>query len=308
VTHVVDVADGRELSAEIWGDPDGKPVFLLHGTPGGRYGPRPRGGVLYRLGIQLVSFNRPGYPGSTRLPGRTIADAAKDVEAIADYFGFDQFSVVGRSGGGPHALACAALLSDRVTRAAALCSLAPCDADGLDWNAGMADSNVEAYHNAETNLGALIAALKDRAGHVRNDSEGLLKLLWPELVGHDKAAIGDIALRRIIAHVHTEALRDSIDGWVDDVIAMGRPWQFNLSEIAAPVKLWSGAEDVFSPASHTYWLAKHIKQADLEVEPGKAHFRSVEVLPRILAWVIDEANWQQRPGRPVIMAGASTGA
>lgn len=74
--------------------------------------------------------------------------------------------------------------------------------------------------------------------------------------------------------------------------------------IKTPIKLWSGHEDVFSPASHTYWLAQHIKQADLEVEPGKVHFRSVEVLPRILAWVVDEANWKQRRGRPAMMAGA----
>jgi len=307
VTNVVDAPDGRRLSVESWGDPDGKPVFLLHGTPGGRNGPRPRGIVLYRLGIRLISYDRPGYPGSTRKPGRTVADAAEDVQAIADYFGFDRFSVVGRSGGAPHALACAARLSKRVTCAAALCSLAPCDAVGLDWNAGMADSNVQAYHDAEENLGALIAELNERAGQVRSHSEGLLKLLWPELVGHDKEAIGDIALRRLIARVHADALHDTVDGWVDDVLAMSRPWKVELSDIKAPVKLWSGSDDVFSPVSHTYWLAKRINRADLEVEQGKAHFRSVEILPRVLAWVADTANQERQAGRPAAMAGASTG-
>jgi len=307
VTHEVKVSDDRILSVESWGDPVGEPVFLLHGTPGSRKGPRPRGIVLYRLGIRLLSYSRPGYPGSTRQFGRIVADAAHDVKAIADYFGIDRFSVVGRSGGAPHALACAALLNERVICTAALSSLAPCDADGLDWNAGMAQSNVQAYHDAEVDLEALIAALNDRAGQVRKNPEGLLKLLWPELVGHDKRAIGDMALRRIIAEVHTEALRDSVDGWIDDVLAMSRPWKVELSDIKTSVKLWSGSDDVFSPVSHTYWLAKQINTAHLEVEQGKAHFRSVEVLPRVLAWVAETAAGGQQPDRSVAMAGASIG-
>jgi pimeloyl-ACP methyl ester carboxylesterase len=277
-------------------------VFLLHGTPGGRYGPRPRGIVLYRLGIHLISYDRPGYPGSDRQEGRTVADAAADVKAIADNFGIDRFSVVGRSGGAPHALACAALLKDRVTCAAALGSLAPYDAEGLDWSVGMADSNVRAYRDAEADLGALIATLNEQARQVRGNSEGLLKLLWPELGDHDKEVIGDIALRRIIAQVHAKALRETADGWIDDVIALSRPWDFKLSEIAAPVKLWSGSDDVFSPASHTHWLAKRINSADPEIRLGAAHFGSVEILPRILTWVAEQANAERQDGRPGVRA------
>jgi len=290
VTHVVKAFDGRKLSVEIAGDPDGTPVFLMHGTPGGRCGPRPRGIVLHRLGVRLISYDRPGYPGSERKQDRTVADAAYDVQAIADEFGFHRFSVVGRSGGAPHALACAAILNEHVTCAAALCSLAPYDAEGLDWTAGMADSNVRAYRDAEADLAGLIATLDDQAGRVRSNSEGMLRLLWPELVGHDKAVIGDIALRRIIARVHAEALRDSADGWIDDVVAMSRPWKFDLSDIKAPVKLWSGSADVFSPAAHSRWLAGRIETATLEEEPGNAHFGAVEKLPKILGWVAGVAS------------------
>jgi pimeloyl-ACP methyl ester carboxylesterase len=313
VTHVVKAPDGRRLSVESLGDPDGKPVLLMHGTPGGRNGPRPRGIILYRLGIRLISYDRPGYPGSDRMIGRTVADAAGDVEAIADYFGFHRFSVVGRSGGAPHALACAALLKERVMCVAALCSLAPCDAEGLDWTAGMADSNVRAYRNAEADLQALIATLNERAGHVRSNSEGLLKLLWPELAGQDKEILGDVTLRRIIAQVHTDALRDSVDGWIDDVVAMSRPWEFELSNIEAPVKLWSGSNDVFSPINHSYWLEKHIGTATLEVDRGKSHFGAVEKLPKILTWVAHTVNKGQQ-GCPAAelpsaaMSGAATAA
>ena len=142
--------DGRRLSVESVGDPEGKPVFLLHGTPGSRNGPRPRGIVLYRLGIRLISYDRPGYPGSDRNPGRKVASAAENVRIVADYFGIDRFSVVGRSGGAPHALACAALMPDRVVSAAALCSPAPFDAEDLNWTVGMTESNVRAYGYANT--------------------------------------------------------------------------------------------------------------------------------------------------------------
>ena len=236
MTWVVKAPAGGKLSVESLGDPDGKPVFLLHGTPGSRYGPRPRGVVLHRRGIRLISYDRPGYPGSDRQPKRKVVDAAADVAAIADYFGIEHFSVIGRSGGGPHALACAARLGGRVICAAALSSLAPYDAEDLEWTAGMVDSNVRAYSDDES---IVIAQLKDRAGQVRKNSDGLLRLLWPDLVGPDKQVIGDIALRKLIAQIHVEALSDTADGWIDDVIALRTPWGFHPAEIKVPVMLWA---------------------------------------------------------------------
>jgi pimeloyl-ACP methyl ester carboxylesterase len=294
VTQVVKAADGRRLAVEISGKPDGESVFLLHGTPGGRNGPRPRGIVLYRLGIRLISYDRPGYGGSDSQPGRTIADAAGDVAAIADFLEIDRFSVVGRSGGAPHALACAAMLGERVYCAAALCSLAPSDADGLNWRGGMADSNIEAYRDAETDED-LAAELSKRAGQVRNDPDSLLRSLWPELVSHDRKVVGDVALRRILADTYADALQESSSGWIDDVLALRRPWGFKLSAITSPVKLWHGGDDVFSPASHTRWLAGQIEGSTLEVQSDAAHFSAVEVLPRILAWIAASAGTRKQP-------------
>ena len=149
MAQVVSAPDGRRLAVKTLGDPAGRPVFLLHGTPGTLHGPLPRGIFLYRLGIRLISYTRPGYPESDRLPGRTVADAATDVEAIADQLHIDRFSVIGRSGGAPHALACAASksLDGRLMCTAALSSLAPSDAHGedFDWFEGMARSNIDAY-------------------------------------------------------------------------------------------------------------------------------------------------------------------
>ena len=290
MTHVVRAPDGRDLAVEVSGHPSGKPVFLLHGTPGSLLGPRPRGIVLYRLDIRLISYNRPGYPGSTRVKGRIVADAAADVEAIADHFGIDRFSVIGRSGGAPHALACAAdkRLRDRLICSASLCSLAPYDANGLDWSADMVESNITAYHNAaESNLQSLIATFNQQAEEVRNSSHGLINTLQPELASPDRQVIGDIALRRIIASTHAEALRESVDGWVDDVMALGHPWGVGFSDISAPVLLWHGGDDGFSPVGHTQWLDQQIATAELRLQSGAAHFDALRVMPEILKWVVD---------------------
>lgn len=295
MTQKVPVNGGRKLTVESLGDPEGKPVFLLHGTPGGRNGPRPRGIVLYRLGIRLISYDRPGYAESDRDIDRTVASAAEDVGAIADYFDLPRFSVVGRSGGAPHALACAALLGDRVVSAAALGSLAPSDADGLDWMAGMTEYNQQAYGWAQTDKPALKAMLEEQAGRVSQGSGGLLGALWSEMGSHDREVVDDIALRRIIANIHSEALSNNcIEGWLDDVLALSRPWGFEPAKIDVPVKLWGGKDDVFSPVSHTYWLAERINGAEVEIGTGKAHFGSVEILPSILAWMARQAN-AERP-------------
>lgn len=296
MTQVVKAADGRRLAVEVSGKPDGEAVFLLHGTPGGRNGPRPRGIVMYRLGIRLISYDRPGYGGSDPQPDRAVVDTASDVEAIADELGIGRFSIVGRSGGAPHALACAAVLGERLYCAAALSSLAPINAEGLSWCGGMADSNVDAYRDKAGDED-LKAELAKRAGRVRNDPDSLLKSLWPELVSHDRKVVGDIALRRILAEAYAEALQESSDGWIDDVLALRRAWKFDLPSITAPVLLWHGDNDVFSPVHHTVWLAEQIKNSTLEIQPGAAHFSAVEILPRILTWILGMADAERQAER-----------
>src|SRR5215207_2731904 len=133
---IVSTSGGRQLGVCTWGDPEGIPMFWLHGTPGSRFLRHPGDG--YRRNQQRVyTYDRPGYGLSTRVPGRRVADAADDVRAIADSFGLGQFGVAGVSGGGPPALAVAALLPDRVSRCAVVVGVAPFGAEGLDFFAGM---------------------------------------------------------------------------------------------------------------------------------------------------------------------------
>jgi pimeloyl-ACP methyl ester carboxylesterase len=319
VAQEVCVAGKRKITWDSWGSPTGMSVFLLHGTPGSHSGPRPRSSVLYRLGIRLVSYDRPGYGGSDPYPGRTVADAANDVEAIADKLKLDKFAVLGRSGGGPHALACGALLGDRVERVACLVGLAPSDAEDLDWYAGMTKSNTWEFKKVEqgSEKGHLDARelnngeiahrklqngktadlglqngsndirtyLAEQAQRIREDPEELLRALTDELAGEDVRVVNDLAMRRLLTETYQEAVRKGGDGWVDDVVALRRPWHFDLATIKVPVLLWHGANDVFSPVAHTCWLAQQIPGAVVAVQPDAAHFSALEIMPSVLAWI-----------------------
>jgi pimeloyl-ACP methyl ester carboxylesterase len=269
----------------MYGDPDGWPVFLLHGTPGSRLGPHPRGAILHRLGIRLIAYDRPGYGGSDRQAGRRIADVAADVEAIADSIGLKKFGVVGRSGGGPHALATAALLPERVTRAAVLVGLAPRGADGLDWFDGMAQSNVLEHTAAASGYDGIAPFLKATADIIRADPASLIARLQAELPPPDRRVVADRGIRSMLIETYAEALRTSAYGWIDDALAFCSPWGFDLASVTVPVLLWHGASDVFSPASHAKWLAERIPGATMVVQAGAAHFGAFDVLPDVLRWL-----------------------
>jgi pimeloyl-ACP methyl ester carboxylesterase len=240
--------------------------------------------VLYRLGIRLIAFDRPGYGASDRLPDRRVADAAADVEAIADALGLDEVSVVGRSGGGPHALACAALLPHRVVRAAVLVGLAPWRATGLDWFAGMAESNVREYTSAASRQGVLALTLESRSRRIREDPASLVADLRWELPESDRQVIADATIRSMLVSNFREALVSSAHGWLDDALAFCRDWGFRPEDIQVPVLLWHGEDDVFSPVGHSRWLAERIPTARMVVEPGAAHFGAIRVLPDVLRW------------------------
>lgn len=277
--------DGRRLFVAASGAPNGTPVVLMHGTPGSRFGPRPRSSVLYRLGVRLISYDRPGYGESTRMRGRRVADAAADVRCIADALGVDRFAVVGRSGGGPHALACSALLPDRVTRTAVLVGLAPSDAEGLDWYDGMTEANVAEYSTADADQVALTEQLLELARRTADDPETFMEILREQMTAADRRVVSGLPIRRQLLDTYREALRCGPYGWVDDSLAFRSNWGFAFEDITGPVRLWHGAEDNFSPVNHSRWLAGRIPQAEVQVQLETAHFGAVEVLPEILVWL-----------------------
>lgn len=180
--------------------------------------------VLYQRRMQLIAYDRPGYGGSDRLEGRSVADVVQDVKAIADSYGLERFAVVGRSGGAPHALACAALLPERVTRTAALVTLAPRDAAGLDWFDGMTAYNVEEFTTASVNPEEFAARLIPRSDEIRRNPIQLLDELRRDLTHADRMVVKDAGVRSMLLRNYQEALRTSAYGWIDDALAFCGPW------------------------------------------------------------------------------------
>jgi pimeloyl-ACP methyl ester carboxylesterase len=306
-------ADGRRIVYESWGDPAGAPVFLLHGTPGCRWGPRVRDRELRLMGVRLIAYDRPGYGCSDRHARRRVVDAARDVAAVADVLGLDRFAVVGRSGGGPHALACAAVLCERVTACAALVSFAPRDGRGLDWLDGMVALNRESFASYEGPLARYLAthtdALRDRAY--------LDQVLTPQASSADRAILADPAIRSLMDEnfgraAHDRALVSAGDGsghvvagWLDDLLAIAKPWGFELDAIDQPVLLWHGEEDGFAPVAHARWLGARIRKAQLAVEPGAAHFTALVRLREVLLWLRSRTSRSMPP--PPVRSGAAPG-
>lgn len=280
-------SDGRVLGVHVSGDPHGSPVFLLHGTPGSRMGPHPRAPVIHRLGVRLITMDRPGYGLSERRSGRRVADVAEDVAAVADGLGLERFAVVGRSGGAPHALACAALLEERVSKAAVLAPIAPPDAQGLNWFQGMARSNIIEYSSAAFGLPIVTRLLTAIAEQIRRDPTHLVPTIMHELPVPDQHMIADFGVRLRLATNFAEAVRRcGADGWVDDTLAFTRPWGFGPESVTAPTLVWHGEADVFSPVEHARWLGGRLPNAHLVIKQGAAHFDTIRVLPDALAWLV----------------------
>ena len=258
----VRTGDGRTLHAYDTGDAGrGDSVVMWHhGTPNIGAPPRPLFAAAGRLGIRFVSYDRPRYGGSTPVPGRSVGSAAVDAAAVADALGLSRFGVLGHSGGGPHALACAALLPGRVTAAVGVSSLAPFTADGLDWFAGMGPSGQESLRAAA-------------AGRAAKEAREAVESV-PDFLPADWAALeGEWGW---FGSVVAPATAPGPAALIDDDLAYVNPWGFDPATITAPVLLAHGMGDLVVPSAHSEWLAGRIAGSQLRLAPGEGH---ISVLP-----------------------------
>lgn len=283
----VTLSDGRTLHVYDEGDPDGHVIVAQHGTPAsGRQHPDVIDDARTR-GVRLIGFDRAGYGGSSPLPGRSVASAAVDVGDLLDILGVDRFATWGHSGGGPHALACAALLPDRCVAAATLASVGPYGVEGLDWLAGMGEANVEEFNlilaGGEPFEEALVRSQAELFGA---GPDGLRQAMLTILSPPDQEAM-TAEFAEWNFRVMSEGAAERIEGWRDDNLAAVKPWGFELSDIRVPVLLLQGTEDLMVPPAHGRWLAEHIPGVEAEISETEGHMTLVrDRIPDVHEWLL----------------------
>jgi pimeloyl-ACP methyl ester carboxylesterase len=269
---------------------DGLVVVGHHGTPAsGRQYERHVAEAESR-GLRLIDHDRPGYGGSTPRPGRTVADVVEDIVAILDALGVERFVTWGGSGGGPHALACAALLPDRCAGAASLAGVGPFDAEGLDWMAGMGEDNVAEFTAARESRDALTAFCGDHAAQLLEATPPQwVESLRTLLSDVDAACVTDRFGEHLVAATD-HALANGVEGWVEDDEAFLAPWGFDLGAITVPALVWQGRHDLMVPPAHGEWLAAHVAGAEGRLSEDDGHLTLVEQrMPDVYGWLAAHA-------------------
>jgi pimeloyl-ACP methyl ester carboxylesterase len=281
-------ADGRVLHAYDVG-PTGRSDELVllwhHGTPNVGAPPEPLFEAAGSLGIRWIGYDRPSYGVSTPHPGATVAATAADVRQVADQLGIGRFAVFGHSGGGSRALACGALLPDRVLAVVSVSSPAPWQAAGLDYFAGMSDGatrELQAAVRGRAELEQVLAANEFDPQSFNPADYAALEGTWSWFDGIVEAATAN-----------------GLDGMVEDDLSAMAPWGFDLAGITVPTMIMHGTDDRMVPSSHGEWLAAHCPTAELRLQPGVGHISVLDSAPGALAWLRQVANaWPDgAPGR-----------
>ncbi len=262
--------DGRALAATVAGPDNAMPLVFHHGTPASGLDHERFTKAVTDRGLRMVMYSRPGYASSTTRHGRTVADCADDVSSILDAIDADRFVTIGWSGGGPHALACSALLEERCAAASTIAGVAPYGVDGLDFLAGMAEENVEEFGAALQGEDTLVGFLSAFGAAFKNvQATDIVEAFGGLLPDVDKEHMTP-EFAEYLARSIREGLAAGIDGWRDDDLAFTRDWGFSLSDVGR-VAVWQGSEDKMVPFAHGRWLARAIPHAEANLLDGEGH-------------------------------------
>ncbi|MDQ2796576.1 MAG: alpha/beta hydrolase [Actinomycetota bacterium] len=278
--------DGRALDVFVSGPDDAVPFLFHHGTPGSVLQTSAMRKATLEHGMRLVTFARPGYGASSRLAGRRVVDVAADVEVVLDHLGVERVVVAGWSGGGPHALATAARLSDRVAATVLIASVAPSGVAGIPWEewlVGMGDDNLDEFGCALRGEEPLRAYLDGQASDLREaDPQQIIASMASLLPTVDRAALTHEFGDELAAAFH-QGLRNGVDGWLDDDLAFVEDWGFDLDEVTVPTYVWQGSADLMVPFAHGQWLSERLPRAIPHLEGGEGHLSiAIGALDRML--------------------------
>ena len=266
----IELTDGRLLDVRDSGG-DGHVLLFHHGTPGSLTQLPLMVEAAGRCGLRMVSYSRAGYGASSRHAGRSVADVVTDMDQVLDHVGADRCVTAGWSGGGPHALAMAALAPERTAGALMIASVAPYGVDGLDFLGGMGEENVVEFGSALEGEAALRPYLEALLPVLREtDGAGLIDVWATVLPDVDRALLTEDFGEALVANL-AEGLRSGVDGWLDDDLAFTQPWGFDLAAITVPTMLWQGAEDLMVPFAHGLWLADHVAGVHPHLLDGEGH-------------------------------------
>lgn len=260
------LSDGRRLAWREYGPGDGTPVLLFHGTPGCRLDHDP---FERPTSVRTIVADRPGFGLSDPHPGRTLGSWAADAAELADALGLERFHVAGISGGGPYALACAALLPTRVIAAGVICGVGPLHRDEL--RAGMNEQNTAMDDLARNAPEMLREICRTIATEASADIRAFFRAGYDGLVEPDKAVIDIPEAEAMLLASGSEAFRQGGDAFADDLIIHSSPWDFDPATIPCPVLFVHGTLDRNVPLSHAEYLASVIPHAQLEVLDGEGH-------------------------------------
>lgn len=286
--EIVAVERDRLVAYERWGDLDGEPMFFLHGTPGCRLNRHADARLWPNLGLHVITIDRPGYGVSTALPGRRVSHAAGDVAAVADALGLGRFLVVGGSGGGPHALACAAELGHRVRACAAVASAAPLlpgEAEGL-IGLNRTAHRILAEHG-RPGMVDFLGPLRDQ---FLADPVGALEAQLADAPASDIEWNQREDVRTVRREAILEALRPGVQGWVDDSISIfGDDWNVDLGRVNCPVRFWHSDDDKNGPLAAIERLVDSVPRATLTVWSGEGHSAPARNMEQVLRDLLDTA-------------------
>ena len=290
MAETIQTRDKRTLDVHEGGDPAGFPVLFHHGTPAAGLVYEPHAALAREQGIRLIGYDRAGYGSSTRAKNRRVADCVADVTEIADTLHLDSFATWGISGGGPHALACAALCDDRLKAVASLASVAPYGADGLNWLEGMGEENHVEFGKVLDGEEALRAYCSTAAEQMVNANPEELVQVLESLLGPEDKSVLTGRFAEYMLECDNHGLEHGLDGWIDDDFAFLEPWGFELGDITRPVLLLHGEDDRFVPVSHGHWLAARIPEVEARIDAADGHLTLFERRMReVNAWLLSHS-------------------